>query len=155
MDNLIGVLYVLPSLLVNLIQIVLLLAFGAGVATVIVIAVHVCKMIEGRRVQKLCSEIILEDAIQYVEDFLPVKITFNGKVLYNDYDSRDVIEVLDDGSKVYGERLPPDRVVPDRIKNFSNSTVTSIRIQVVDYHHSIVILQGKYKEIQRDKEIGA
>lgn len=155
MDKLIGLLYALPSILVSLVQIFLLLVIGTGIAIVLAIVVRIVKAVNDKPIRKSQSEIKLEEAVEYIKDFSPIKITFNNKILYNDYDSKKVIEVLDDGSKVYGERLPPTRVVPDRIKTFSNSTVNSIRIQVVDYHHSIVMLQGKYKEIRRDKEIGA
>jgi len=87
-----------------------------------------------------CSEIAICDAIKYVDSFCPVKIIFNDIVLYNDYDSEVEIE---DG--LYGEIMPPLSVVPDRTSKFNKSIVTSINIDIVDFHHSIVTMQGEYK----------
>lgn len=87
-----------------------------------------------------CSEITLYNAIRYVNSFCPVKIIFNNIVLYNDYDSEVEIE-----EGIYGEIAPPLGVIPDRIRNFEKSIVTSINIEIVDYHHSIVTMQGEYK----------
>ena len=87
-----------------------------------------------------CSEITIYDAIRYVNDLCPVKIIFNDIVLYNDYDSEVEIE---DG--VYGEIMPVHAVMPDRIQNFNKSIVTSINIEIVDFHHSIIVMQGEYK----------
>lgn len=92
-----------------------------------------------------CSEITLYDAIQYVGSFCPAKIIFNDIVLYNDYDSETVIEVLEDGEEVYGEIYPPLYVVSNRIAGFEDSIVTSVNIEIVDFHHSIVVMRGEYK----------
>lgn len=83
-----------------------------------------------------CSEITLREAIEYVDKFCPVKIVFNGIILYNDYD------------EVYGEIKPPMDVVADRLWQFDNYVITSINIEIVDFHHSIVIMQGEYKIIK-------
>lgn len=88
-----------------------------------------------------CSEITLYDAIRYVNNFRPAKIIFNDMVLYNDYDSEVEIE-----EGLYGEILPPLTVVPDRIRKFEKSIVMSINIEIVDFHHSIVMMHGEYKE---------
>ena len=71
----------------------------------------------------------------------PVKIIFNDLVLYNDYDSNVEIE---DG--VYGEIAPPYIAVPERIKKFKNSVVTSVSVRTVHHHHSIVTITGDYRE---------
>lgn len=91
-----------------------------------------------------CSEISLREAIEYVDKLCPVKITFNGIILYNDYDD-DVIEI-EEG--VYGENKPPMDVVPDRLWQFDNYVVTSINIEIVQFHHSVVTMQGEYKIIK-------
>ncbi len=49
------------------------------------------------------SEITLREAIINTKDFLPVKIIFNGVVLYNDYDGDS------------GENDVPLNLIPDRI----------------------------------------
>lgn len=90
-----------------------------------------------------CSEISLREAIEYVDKFCPVKIVFNGIILYNDYDSEIEIE---DG--VYGENKPPMDVVADRLWQFDNYVVTSINIEIVEFHHSVVTMQGEYKIIK-------
>ena len=91
-----------------------------------------------------CSEITLREAIEKIDSFLPVKITFNGIILYNDYDE-NVIEI-EDG--VYGEIKPPMDVVADRLWQFDNYVVTSINIEIVEFHHSVITMQGEYKIIR-------
>ena len=94
------------------------------------------------------SEITLRQAIEYVDRFCPVQIIFNGIYLYNDYgEDVIVIEVLEDGDKVYGENRPPLNVVADRLWQFDNYIVTSLNIEIVDHHHSVVKMQGEYKRM--------
>lgn len=88
------------------------------------------------------SEISLREAIECVDKFCPVKIVFNGIILYNDY-GEDVIEI-EDG--VYGENKPPMDVVADRLWQFDKYIVTSINIEIVEFHHSVISMQGEYKE---------
>lgn len=88
-----------------------------------------------------CSEITLREAIEKLEVFCPIKIIFNGIVLYNDYDSNAEIE---DG--VYGEVKIPMNVIPDRIWQFDKYIVTSMNIEIVEHHHSILTMQGEYRE---------
>jgi hypothetical protein len=85
------------------------------------------------------SEIILREAIEYVDSFCPAKIIFNGIILYNDYDSEVEIE-----KGVWGEIHPPLDVIPDRLWQFDKYIVTSINIEIVDCHHSVVSMQGEY-----------
>ena len=87
------------------------------------------------------SEITLCEAIEKVNVFCPVQIIFNDIYLYNDY-GEDVIEIEEN---VYGEDKPPMAVVPTRLWQFDNYIVTSLSIEIVDYHHSIVKIWGKYK----------
>ena len=94
------------------------------------------------------SEITLREAIEKVNGFAPVKIIFNGVILYNDYDSEVVVEVLEDGEKVYGEVLPPLGVIPNRLWQFDKYVVTSIKIDIVEFHHSIVTMNGEYCNIE-------
>ena len=81
-----------------------------------------------------CSEITLREAITNIKDFLPVKIIFNGVVLYNDYDDDE------------GESDAPLNLIPDRIWQFDKYIATSINIEIVDFHHSIITIQGEYEE---------
>lgn len=90
-----------------------------------------------------CSEITLDDVIKRVDSWCPVKIIFNNMILYNDYDSE--VEIA---NEIYGEVAPPLSVVPDRIKKFEKSIVTSINIEIVEYHHSIVTIQGEFKYVK-------
>ena len=89
------------------------------------------------------SEITLREAIEKVNAFCPVQIIFNDIYLYNDY-GEDVIEIEEE-KNVYGENKPPMAVVPARLWQFDNYIVTSLSIEIVDYHHSIVKMYGKYK----------
>lgn len=88
-----------------------------------------------------CSEITLHEAIRKIDVFCPIKIIFNGIILYNDYDSDVEIE-----NGMYGEIMPPLAIVPSRIKNFDQSIVHSIQIKIVQHHHSIIIMKGEYCE---------
>ena len=89
------------------------------------------------------SEITLREAIEYVDKFCPIKIVFNGIILYNDYDE-GLPEIEDE---IYGENEPPMDVVSDRLWQFDKYVVTSINIEIVPPHHSVVTMQGEYKSI--------
>lgn len=91
-----------------------------------------------------CSEITLREAIEYVDKFCPVKIVFNGIILYNDYDE-NAIEI-EDG--VFGEDKPPMDVVAGRLWQFDNYVVTSINVEIVEFHHSVITMQGECKIIK-------
>lgn len=86
------------------------------------------------------SEITLREAIEKVDAFCPIKIVFNGIVLYNDYDSDVEIE---DG--VWGEVDLPINVISDRLWQFDKYIVTSLNIEIVEHHHSIISMQGEYR----------
>lgn len=81
-----------------------------------------------------CSEITLREAIEYVDKFCPVKIIFNSVILYDDYDDEEDEHVMD--------------VVPDRLWQFDKYIVTSINIEIVEFHHSVVTMQGEYKNVE-------
>lgn len=88
-----------------------------------------------------CSEITLHEAIKKLDVFCPIKIIFNGIVLYNDYDE-DMIEI-EDG--VWGENRLPIDVIPSRLWQFDRYIVTDINIEIVQHHHSVVRMQGEYQ----------
>ena len=81
----------------------------------------------------------LGEIIPMLDVFAPIKIIYNNEVLYNDYAS-DIPAVLEDGTEVYGEVMPPSEVVPDRIKGRENDIINSIYIKIVEFHHSVVTL---------------
>lgn len=93
------------------------------------------------------TEITLREAIEKVNAFCPVKIIFNGIVLYNDYDSEVEIQ-----EGVWGENDIPLNVIPNRLWQFDKYVVTSINIKVVEFHHSIINMQGKYIEEDYSEE---
>ena len=71
----------------------------------------------------------------------PVKICFNDKVLYNDFDSDEEIE-----PGVYGEFWPPLDVVPERLKPVLEKyevLVSKLDIRIVHHHHCIVYMYGE------------
>lgn len=78
------------------------------------------------------SSLPLFECICLVDEFLPIKITFNDIVLYNDYDGE--------------ETRPPLSVIPDRIQRYRKSIVESIEIEIVQFHHSIIHMHGKLVE---------
>lgn len=79
-----------------------------------------------------CSAITIREAIEMAREFCPVKIVFNSIVLYDDYD--------------YDENEPHMNVVPNRIWQFDKYIVTSMNIEIVEFHHSIITMQGEYME---------
>ena len=81
----------------------------------------------------------LGEIIPMLDIFAPIKIIYNNEVLYNDYDS-DIPTVLEDGTEVYGEIMPPSEVVPDRIKGRENDIINSIYVRIVEFHHSVITL---------------
>lgn len=87
------------------------------------------------------SERTLREVIEKLDTFAPVKIIFNGIVLYNDYDE-DMIEI-EEG--VWGETKLPIDVIPDRLWQFDKYIVTSLSIEIVQHHHSVVKMYGKYQ----------
>jgi hypothetical protein len=80
---------------------------------------------------------VLED----LRSFNPVKICFNGFVLYNDYDSNIEVE-----PGVFGEIESYLIVVPQRLKTALDNYdvfVTGFDLRTVHNHHSIVYLYGE------------
>ena len=91
------------------------------------------------------SEITLLEAISMIDNFLPIKIYYNDEVIYNDYDSENIIEVLSDGTRICGEIFSPKEVIPSRIRNREKNIITSINIEFIQHHHSIVTLYGEHQ----------
>ena len=96
-----------------------------------------------QRIKYKQSEIELWEALKMLDSLNPIKVVYNKKELYNDYDSKKVLEILEDGSKVYGENTPPDIIIPIRFSELTNKRVYEINIEIVDYHHSIIYMYGE------------
>ena len=79
------------------------------------------------------SAITLYDAIKFVDSFSPVKIVFNDTALYNDYDD------MPEESKV--RIYPLDD--PDMVRKIEKIIVSSINIEIVQLHHSIITIRGE------------
>ena len=86
------------------------------------------------------SEITLIEAVAMLRAFAPVKILFNDIVLYNDYDSEIEIE-----PGLWGENKTPLEVLPERLWQAKDYIVTDINVSIVQHHHSIVRLRGRYE----------
>lgn len=78
------------------------------------------------------STLTLEEAINLVDAFLYVKITFNDRVIYDDYD--------------HNEYESPYAAIPRRIERFRNSIIYSIEIDMVQRHHTIIRMYGEFVE---------
>lgn len=91
------------------------------------------------------SEITFMEALKMVKGFCPCKVVFNGIELYNDYDSNRVIEVDEKGA-IIGENKPYLSVVPERLWQYDHYMVTSIKIDIVDYHHSVISMEGYFEK---------
>lgn len=96
-----------------------------------------------RRMKYNQSEITLSDLLGQLDSLGPVKIIYNNKELYNDYDSKKVIKTLDDGEKIYGEYLPYNISIPSTFPELLNKKVYKINIEIVEHHHSIVNIIGE------------
>lgn len=86
------------------------------------------------------SEISVLDALNKLDSLAPIKISLNGIVLYNDYDSS--IQIGD--SEMYGETAPWQDVISSRLWQLKEYTVTDIKVQIVEHHHSIISMKGFY-----------
>lgn len=91
------------------------------------------------------SEITLIEALSMLDGFAPIKISLNDIVLYNDYDSAIEIE-----PGVYGEVKPWQEVVMDRLWQSKDYIITSINVKIVDFHHSIIAMHGRYIPYKKD-----
>ena len=85
------------------------------------------------------SEITLIETVAMLKAFAPIKITLNDIVLYNDYDSEIEVE-----PGLYGENKPPLEAIPERLWQAKDYIITDINITIVQHHHSIVKLKGRY-----------
>jgi hypothetical protein len=92
------------------------------------------------------SEITLIEAVSMLDSFSPIKITLNGIVLYNDYDSEIEVE-----PGVFGEIKPWQEVLMERLWQAKDYVITDIKIEIVQYHHSIISMRGKYEPYKKDK----
>lgn len=96
-----------------------------------------------RRMKYKQSEIEFWEALKLLDPMNPIKVVYNKKELYNDYDSKTVLRVLEDGDKVYGEDTPPDIIIPVRFPEILNKKVYTISIEIVQHHHTIVYMYGE------------
>ncbi len=103
------------------------------------------------------SEITLIETLAMLDGFAPIKISLNGIMLYNDYDSEVEVEPgvyngIEVKSGVYGEILPWQEVVPKRLWQFKDYIITDINVKIVDYHHSIISMRGRYEPYKKDED---
>lgn len=96
-----------------------------------------------RRMKYKQSVIELWEALKLLDPMNPVKVVYNKKELYNDYDSKTVLRVLANGDKVYGEVQPPNIIIPVRFPELLSKRVYTINIEIVEYHHSVVYMYGE------------
>jgi hypothetical protein len=89
------------------------------------------------------SELELLEVLKQLDSMNPIKVIYNNKELYNDYDSKKVLKVLPDGDKVYGEDTPPDVIIPVRFPELLNKCVYAINIEIVNHHHAILNIIGE------------
>lgn len=86
------------------------------------------------------SELYLFDVLNKLDSLAPIKISLNGIVLYNDYDS--CVQIGD--STMYGETATWQEEVPKRLWQAKEYIVTDVKVKIVEYHHSIIELRGYY-----------
>lgn len=86
------------------------------------------------------SELYLFDILNKLDSLAPIKISLNGIVLYNDYDS--CVQIGD--STMYGETATWQEEVPKRLWQAKEYIVTDVKVKIVEHHHSIIELRGYY-----------
>lgn len=85
------------------------------------------------------SEIDLRDILQGLSLTLnTIKIYYNDKVIYNDYDSDVEIE-----PGLYGEIMPPHIAIYEKYPHLLGKKIFGLRVEIVDFHHSIVWFEGE------------
>ena len=75
------------------------------------------------------SSLTIADAINGMNFLPPIKVVLNDAVLYDDYDGDEMIPLLD--------------AIKERLPDFEKYIVTSMEINVVSFHHSIVKMVGE------------
>lgn len=93
------------------------------------------------------SEITLIEALSMLDGFAPIKISLNGILLYNDYDS--TIQIGD--SEMYGETTPWQDVVMKRLWQSKDYIITDISVKIVQHYHSIISMRGRYEPYKKDE----
>lgn len=83
------------------------------------------------------SEVTLIEALSMLDGFCPIKITLNDILLYDDYDGN--------------EEEPWQNVVPNRLWLFKDYIVYKFEVTIVEFHHCIVEIKGRYEPLDRDK----
>lgn len=78
------------------------------------------------------SSLTILDAIRGLEFIPPIKLTFNGSVLYDDYENDETRPLID--------------AVKERLPAFDKYVVTSMKVDVVSFHHSIVEMSGEIRD---------
>ena len=81
------------------------------------------------------SEITFIKAVQKIQDFLPIKILFNGIVLYDDWDLDETL-------------APTVDLLSQRLWQADRYLVDEINIKIIDFHHSIVSMRGHIEEVK-------
>lgn len=84
------------------------------------------------------SSISILDAINGLKFLPPIKITFNGVVLYDDYDG--------------DETKPLIEAIKERLQDFDKYVVTFMKLNVVSFHHSIVDMYGEINRMEKKDE---
>lgn len=80
------------------------------------------------------NEIGLFEALVMLEPFAPVKVSFNGVLLFNDYDGNE------------DESAPLLVTVQRRLWHAERYVVSDINVSIVEFHHGVVELWGRYEE---------
>ena len=85
------------------------------------------------------SDLTLQDILRGLSLTLgTIKVYYNNKVIYNDYDSKVEIE-----PGLYGEVLPPSIAIAQRHTDLLNKKIFNICAEIVDFHHSIIWFEGE------------
>lgn len=78
------------------------------------------------------SNITLVEALKGLEFISPIKIVFNAVLLYDDWD--------------FDETKPPLESIRERLWLYDKYVITSMNIEIKDFHHSFVYLKGELRE---------
>lgn len=84
------------------------------------------------------SEFTIEEAINKIMSFCPIKISYNGEVIWDDSADESTWKPIGEAFNDYYKNNP----------YFDFYMITNINITVTDFHHTIVDLYG-YADVEK------
>lgn len=81
---------------------------------------------------KLNSNMNMADVVEYISPFCPVKLYYNNTLIWDDCVDADIAIPLNVALLQFEEKT----------NSLKNIIIHSVKIEIVDFHHSVVYLTG-------------